>query len=121
MDKNLRIIDYFFNLNYRSPTKAEFIKLGGNINQINFEYDKKKHRYGYIRFLTTNGYDKPKMSKSLIVRVIDRSNKMVFEGSVYQVAEEFGVTRNAVINATKKNIKFRYKYTIKIRSAVYDI
>ena len=57
--KDINIVDEFLNSYYRSPTKKEFILLGGDIKTV-----EKKFK-SYRNFLDYYGYDAPTRTKTL--------------------------------------------------------
>ena len=71
--KDINIVDEFLNSYYRSPTKKEFILLGGDIKTV-----EKKFK-SYRKFLDYYGYDAPTRTKTL--QVLDDRNNIVYEGT----------------------------------------
>lgn len=111
MDKNLRIVDDFLNKYYRSPTKNEFSKLGGNLDIIERLYG----GAGYLKFLTSNGYDRPIHERSKVVQIFNDRGSLIFEGLVSQAAEYLEVWRSTIIKAALYGIKIKWKYSVKYK------
>ena len=77
--KDINIVDEFLNSYYRSPTKKEFILLGGDIKLL------KKSSKAIVNFLDYYGYDAPTRTKTL--QVLDDRNNIVYEGTTRDIAE----------------------------------
>lgn len=107
--ENIEIVDDFLDKNYRSPTKKEFLELGGNMVRVKREYKT------YLNFLEFNGYDRPtKICK--VVEVVNSRGEVIFEGSVKNVAEKYGTYRGNVRICIKNNWNYKSKYKVRYKN-----
>lgn len=106
--ENIDIVDEFLNKNYRSPTKKEFVELGGNIIRVKREYGT------YLKFLESNGYDRP--TKNIkVVQVLDVRGKIIYEGALMRVAEHFNVDPTNLRLYINKKYKMLRKFYVRYR------
>lgn len=103
MVKNKKIVDEFFEDYYRVPRYDEFIKLGGSF----------KPRKMYGKMLKSFGYSQS--TKTSTVQVYDDRNRLIFEGTVKEVAEEFERDVSVVRRAVKNGSKLCWLYTCKYK------
>ena len=95
--KDINIVDEFLNSYYRSPTKKEFILLGGDIKTVNF--------------LDYYGYDAPTRTKTL--QVLDDRNNIVYEGTTRDIAEKYGVYYTTVLKAVNHGLRLKCCYSVR--------
>lgn len=107
VDKESKILEQFYCEYFRSPRKKEFEALGGCIDDVINVYGT------YTKFLEHYGY--PRVSKGETYKVInERSGKVVFTGTVHDIAEEFDVFITTVHKAYRNNKKFiKKQYVLK--------
>lgn len=111
--KNIKIVDAFLYLNYRSPTEDEFVLLGGDLEEV------KENFSNYRNFLTANGYDIP--SKAKIVEVYDLRGNLLFTGSTSDAAEHFNVKPKIVARSARLGLKLNWKYNVKYKKTIFNI
>lgn len=103
--KDINIVDEFLNSYYRSPTKKEFILLGGDIKTV-----EKKFK-SYRKFLDYYGYDAPTRTKTL--QVLDDRNNIVYEGTTRDIAEKYGVYYTTVLKAVNHGLRLKRCYSVR--------
>ncbi|MFR5221565.1 MAG: hypothetical protein ACLTE9_14345 [Thomasclavelia ramosa] len=103
--KDINIVDEFLNSYYRSPTKKEFILLGGDIKTV-----EKKFK-SYRKFLDYYGYDAPTRTKTL--QVLDDRNNIVYEGTTRDIAEKYGVYYTTVLKAVNHGLRLKCCYSVR--------
>lgn len=105
------IVEKFYSVYYRTPRINEFIKCGGNIEEIRNEY------HNYREFLEYIGY--PWSSKSETIEVLDKNQNVIFTGIIADIADEFDVTRIDVNKCLKSNMRLKSKYYL--REKLFDL
>lgn len=102
--ENLKILDAFYELYYRSPTASQFIKCGG-------DYLMALRMCGtWCEYLNLCGYDKASHYKT--IEAYDENGKLFMVGTREQVAKKFGYDKSYITSliSTKKSTADGYTF-----------
>lgn len=105
---NEQILEEFFDQYFRSPSREEFVKCGGNLRHAIDDYG------GYNQFLIKNNYD-PYHGRTKTYEVFDEKGNSLFVGTSKDVAEELEISEHNVREACFKGNRIKWKYTIKVK------
>lgn len=105
-ERNIAIVERFYDLYERAPRRDEFIQCGGSVAQA--------YKAGsYQQWLRNNKYETPRYSETY--EVYDEEGKLIFTGTSEIVAEEYYyapryVRRMAAAGKrTKSKLLFKHK------------
>lgn len=84
--KNLKVLDAFYNKYLRSPTSREFIKCGGDYLMA------MRRCENWCDYLELCGYDRAMRYKT--VEVYDPNGKVCYTGTIPDVSEEFCIAKS---------------------------
>lgn len=108
--KNIDIIKKFYTVYFRVPRIKEFNVLGGDMELI-----KKKYK-SYNKFIESIKYPKPNRGETYEVYIPTHSgDDVIFTGTASEIAEEFDVAINTVIQSNRANSWFKTDYKIRIK------
>lgn len=99
--ENLELIEDFYSLYLRSPRYNEFIAIGGEMK-----------RTRYMAFLIENYFDEYK-AREETREVYDVRGKVIFTGTIKDIANEFDIKTNYLRNAEKKKNTLKRQYWIR--------
>lgn len=100
---NSEIIKKFYEDNYRAPTHAEFLELGGK-HITSSEYSKLIKRLGY-----------EPSRKCKVYQVLDDRGQVIFEGLSKEVAKKFNISKVHVWRCASKGHKIKWIYSVRKR------
>ena len=90
------IINRFYNIWFRSPSKEEFVTCGGNLNFVISNYN------SYVNMLKLYGYPKPNPQK--IIKATHDDGR-IFTGNCKEVAEELRCHVDTINNILNKDCR----------------
>ena len=104
---NLKILDAFYNIYYRSPRIKEFISCGGDYLLA------LRMSESWCSYLELCGYDSASNYKT--VEVYDKDGRLCYTGTIDAVADEFGYAKSYVRCVTSKKGRTKEGYTFKYK------
>lgn len=101
---NIKILDVFYDYFFRSPSYAEFSKLGGTVIKAH-----------YNDFLLKNHYECERKNQKTFVIIDERGNE-IFVGNVYDVSSELELSVSQIYRLHRKGCKSRCGHFVKVKN-----